>query len=561
MERQVAQWLCVEGILTPQQLERALEVQAESSPIPPLGVVLRSLKMVTEDHYAKALARHLGLDLWDPEELPPDPEVRKLIPPAMAQEFRIIPRALENGWLHCVSSGPVAPGARAKLEFLASRPLRFSIGTETDISKMLQSLYGLSVESMIANMAGGEGDNGDDQEVHIHDLREMAHEPTLINLVNLIISNAINEKASDIHVEPFENELKIKYRVDGVLQEMPPPPKQFQSAIVSRIKIMAGLDIAERYIPQDGHIRVNLPTARVDIRVSTVPVVHGESVVMRLLNKDQGMMELTDLGMPLETHKRFSALLAAPYGIILVTGPTGSGKSTTLYSALNQIYTPTKKIITIEDPVEYQMQGVNQIPVRPKRGLTFASGLRAILRQDPDIVMVGEIRDRETADISIRAALTGHLVFSTLHTNDAPSAVTRLIDMGVEPFLIASSTQGFLAQRLVRRLCPVCRIPEKADPGLREQFAVETLPEVVYTAAGCEECRNRGYKGRLGVFELLTMTEELHNLILRNASAGELKRAARNSMDTMRQDGWAKICVGQTTVAEVIQVTHFDNAE
>ena len=561
MEKQICEWLLNEGIIKPHQLERALEVQAETNPKPPLGVVLRSLKMISETEYARALASHLQVELWDPEQAEPDPACRAMIPPAMAQEFRLIPIATENGWLHCAASSPIDPSARAKLEFLANRPIRLSIGAESDISKQLQALYGLSVESMIAGLAGDEGDSGGDQEVHIHDLREMAHEPTLINLVNLIISNAINEKASDIHVEPFENELKIKYRIDGVLQEMPPPPKQFQSAIVSRIKIMAGLDIAERYIPQDGHIRVNLPTARVDIRVSTVPVVHGESVVMRLLNKDQGMMELTDLGMPLETHRRFSELLQAPYGIILVTGPTGSGKSTTLYSALNQIYTPAKKIITVEDPVEYQMTGVNQIPVRPKRGLTFASGLRAILRQDPDIVMIGEIRDRETADISIRAALTGHLVFSTLHTNDAPSAVTRLTDMGVEPFLIASSTQGFLAQRLVRRICPHCRRPEAPDPGLGEQFNETEIPEVVYAPGGCEECNGRGYKGRLGLFELLTMTEELHNLILKNASAGDIKRAARRSMQTMRQDGWAKICAGTTSVAEVIQVTHFDTAD
>ncbi len=550
------------GYASNEQVENALESQRQASPPKPLlGSILIADQVLDEKQLAHALAVQMDAEVWDLETAPPDPDLKGIIPAALAQSCKLLPHSAEDGFIRCVAAGPLTPAEFARLEFIVNKPVRLAVASETELLNQIQNLYGVTVEGMIAGLSGSADDVHDDQEIHIHDLATMAEEPTLVNLVNVIISDAIASRASDIHIEPFENEIKIKYRIDGILQEMPPPPKKFQSAIVSRVKIMAGLDIAERYVPQDGQIRVNLSDVRVDIRVSTVPTIFGESVVLRLLNKDASLLDLKRLGLDEVTRRRFTHLLERSYGIILVCGPTGSGKTTTLYSGLLRIFTPEKKIITIEDPVEYQIHGVNQIPVRPKRGLTFASGLRSILRQDPDIIMVGEIRDRETADIAIRSALTGHLVFSTIHTNDAPGAVTRLLDMGVEPFLIASSLQGALGQRLVRRLCRVCRRAVKADPAWLTQFEVDNLPEHVYEPVGCEECRGTGYNGRMGIFELLTINEDLHNLILHTENTSQLKKIARGHMRTMLQDGWDKICSGDTSVAELIKVTQVDTPE
>jgi type II secretory ATPase GspE/PulE/Tfp pilus assembly ATPase PilB-like protein len=556
---QLGQWLLGKGYIRAEQLKQALDLQKRTDPEPLLGEILRSIKAVDEEKIAEALAAQIGVGVWDLKTHPPDPKVKGLIPGALAQSLHVIPQSIEDGILRCVTIRSVDAADRAKLEFLANHPIVFSVATDAAFAKWLQQLYGLSVERMIEGLTMDAIDVSD-QEVFVHDLREMASEPTLVNLVNKVIAEAIEQRASDIHVEPFESEIIIKYRIDGALQVMPPPPKQFQSAIVSRIKIMSQMDIAERYIPQDGQIRVNLPTEKVDIRVSTVPTVFGESVVLRLLNKDEALLNLTNLGIGKEPHRKLTHILELPYGILIVCGPTGSGKSTTLYGALKQIYTPEKKIITIEDPVEYQLHGINQIPVRPKRGLTFASGLRSLMRQDPDIIMVGEIRDRETADIAIRAALTGHLVLSTLHTNDAPGTVTRLIDMGVEPFLIASSVQAVLGQRLVRRLCPECRVAEKPNPDIAPEFESDFLPELIYRRGegACERCKGRGFLGRIGIYELMTMNEKLHDLILARASATDVREVARTTMQSMRQDGWDKICRGMTTVAEVIQATRFE---
>ena len=553
--------LCDLGFLEAAELERALETQAQSDPRGQLGAVLLSLDLIDDQKLAQAFARQMGTEVWNLEEAPPDPELKEIIPAALAQSCRIVPQSNENGFLRCVATGPIAASDRAKIEFLANRPVRFVVASESDILHCIQDFYGVSVESMIADLSTADDAEVDEQEVFVHDLREMAQEPTLVNLVNMIIAKAMEERASDIHIEPFESTIIVKYRIDGILQEIPPPPKQFQSAIVSRIKIMAAMDIAERYIPQDGQIRVNLPETKVDIRVSTIPTVFGESVVLRLLNKDEALLDLGQLGLSGDTRRRLVSRLSLPHGILLVCGPTGSGKSTTLYGALKHIFTPEKKIITIEDPVEFQIHGINQIPVRPKRGLTFASGLRSILRQDPDIIMVGEIRDRETADIAIRAALTGHLVLSTLHTNDAPSAVTRLLDMGLEPFLIASSVQGILGQRLVRRLCSSCRRRVVPDPELPSQFDSTKLPEFIYEPVGCEECRGRGFSGRVGIFEFLTIDDQLHDLILRSATSNEVKAAAADKMQTMIQTGWDKVCDGVTSAGEVLKATRFEEAE
>jgi type II secretory ATPase GspE/PulE/Tfp pilus assembly ATPase PilB-like protein len=388
-------------------------------------------------------------------------------------------------------------------------------------------------------------------------LQELARQPSLVNLVNLIILEAIESRASDIHIEPFEHEVKIKYRVDGMLVERAPSSKRLQAAIISRLKIMADMNIAERFVPQDGHIEFAGKNGRVDLRVSTVPTVFGESIELRILDRSASLLKLHDLGMNEQCLAGFDQCLNKNHGIVLVTGPTGCGKTTTLYGALSQIYTPSVKMITIEDPVEYQLEGISQIPVNLKRGLTFATGLRHILRHDPDIVMVGEIRDRETANIAIRAALTGHLVFSTLHTNDAPGAVGRLIDMGVEPFLLASSLGGILAQRLVRTICPHCREAYKPDENLIRSFngSLDIEPTThFYHGAGCNECGQTGMSGRTGIYELLRITGTLRELIAERPTSEQIIKAAPADHVSMVHDGLTKVLDGTTTPEEIFRV-------
>ena len=388
-------------------------------------------------------------------------------------------------------------------------------------------------------------------------LQELAREPSLINLVNLVLLEAIESRASDVHIEPFEKAVKIKYRVDGMLIEKSNSPKRLQAAIISRVKIMAGMDIAERYVPQDGHIEFAGKRGKIDIRVSTVPSIFGESIVMRILDRSAALITMEDLGMSPVMLEGFTACLNRSHGIVLVTGPTGSGKTTTLYAGLNKIYDPSLKIITIEDPVEYQLDGVVQMPVNPRRGLTFARGLRHILRQDPDVIMVGEIRDQETADIAVRAALTGHLVLSTLHTNDAPGAVTRLIDMGIEPFLLSSSLEGILAQRLVRRICPYCREAYKAPESVLAslQNSITISPDTpLYHGRGCDECNQTGMRGRVGIFELLRVHDNMRKVISKRPTTDDVLQAAENYA-SMRHDGIQKILQGVTTPEEVLRVT------
>jgi len=404
--------------------------------------------------------------------------------------------------------------------------------------------------------AGAEGDGG--QEEDVNHLRDMAFEAPVVRLVNLLIEEALVADASDIHIEPFEDTLRVRYRIDGLLYDQEAPPRRLQAALTSRIKIMAEMNIAERRLPQDGRIRVTASGGRrVDIRVSTVPTIHGESIVMRLLDRSSVFLPFDRLGFSSGTARAFNTLIRRPHGILLVTGPTGSGKTTTLYAALDKINRPDLKIITVEDPVEYQLKGVNQIPVKPKIGLSFAAGLRHIVRQDPDVIMVGEIRDLETAEIAIQAALTGHLVFSTLHTNDAPSAVTRLQDMGCEPYLLSSVLNGVLAQRLVRRICQACRAPHHPDPAELLAIGVADVTGAeLFRGKGCDDCRGTGYRGRSGIYELFGITEEVRSLIVRKASAGEIRRhAVENGMVTLREDGWARVCAGLTTVEEILRVT------
>jgi len=392
----------------------------------------------------------------------------------------------------------------------------------------------------------------------IEHLKDLASEAPVIRLVNLIISRAIEKRASDIHIEPFERDLKVRYRIDGVLYDVESPPKKLKAAVISRIKIMARLNIAERRVPQDGRIKMRVLGRDIDLRVSTLPTMYGESVVMRILDKSNTQIyDLEKLGFSSLMLDRFKDLIARPHGIILVTGPTGSGKTTTLYAALTRINLPDKKIITIEDPVEYQINGINQIHVNPTIGLTFAAGLRSIVRQDPDVIMVGEIRDLETAEIAIRAALTGHLVFSTLHTNDAPSAIARLVDMGAEDYLLASSILGVLAQRLVRVICPSCKV--KADVEAEHLAEIGFSPGTsvpLFEGRGCKECADTGFLGRMGVYELMLMDDDIRRLTITSADSTQLRKvASKNGMVTLREDGFQKVAQGLTTISEVLRVT------
>ena len=497
-----------------------------------------------------------------PTRLNAAPEATRALPVDFVKRHRVLPLKILDGTVHIATA---APGNQKVID-----DIRLLTGLEVEeteipaavLSERISECYQVTVESMIENLGSQQGPNGESK--NLHDIEVMANEPTVVNLVNVIISTAIRERASDIHLVPFESGLQLRYRIDGLLQEKPPPPRPLHAAIVSRIKIMADMNIAERYMPQDGHIQIHHRGARVDIRVGTMPTIYGESLVLRLLEKDNKVLTAVELGLDPQRAALLSRLVEKPHGLFLATGPTGSGKTTTLYSVLQSIYTTELKILTIEDPVEYELPGVAQIPVRPSRNFSFANGLRAILRQDPDVVMVGEIRDFETAEIAIRAALTGHQVFSTLHTNDSTGAVTRLIDMGVEAFLISSALEGVLAQRLVRRICPHCRAECAVSATLRDQIEAlggGKIEGTFYRGGGCEECRGTGYLGRIGIFELLPVTGELRELILQRRSTAELKATAQKTMITMHQDALKKASAGITTIEEILRVSSGDLLE
>ncbi|MEO8429339.1 MAG: GspE/PulE family protein [Verrucomicrobiota bacterium] len=486
----------------------------------------------------------------------------RALPADFVKLHRVLPLEIQNGTIHVATANPGNQRVIDDIRLLSGLEVQESVAPASEILEKIAQCYQVTVEQMIENLNPERGPNVESKD--LHDIEVMANEPTVINLVNVIISTALRERASDIHLVPFEETLQLRYRIDGLLQEKPPPPKQLHAALVSRIKIMADMNIAERFMPQDGHIQIHHRGARVDIRVGTMPTIYGESLVMRLLEKSTKLSTAQELGLDAGRSALLSRLVEKPHGLFLTTGPTGSGKTTTLYSILQSIYTPELKILTIEDPVEYELPGVAQIPVRPSRNFTFANGLRAILRQDPDVVMVGEIRDSETAEIAIRAALTGHQVFSTLHTNDSTGAVTRLLDMGVEAFLISSSLEGVLAQRLVRRLCPDCRIESSVPPTVRDKMEAlggRPLAGPFYTGKGCDECRHTGYRGRIGIFELLSITPELRELILQKRSSAELKNAAQKTMITMHQDALQKAAEGVTSLEEILRVSSGDLME
>ncbi|KPK76583.1 MAG: hypothetical protein AMJ79_06175 [Phycisphaerae bacterium SM23_30] len=554
----LGQILCEKSFLDDNQLQEALNEQKTSRRR--LGEILLDLGYISQIQLNEALALQAGIERIDLSNISVNPQTISLVPAELVSKYNILPLWQEDGQLGLAMADPFDTQAVEDLRMVTGMTIKRYFGHPLQMEQVVIKFYGSNVARMLENLAPAdqvqEGDeNGEYSAAKLH---ELAREPSLVNLVNLVLLEAIDARASDVHIEPFEHQLKIKYRVDGMLFEKAPSPKRLQAAITSRVKIMAGMNIAERFIPQDGHIEFMGHTGKVDIRVSTVPTVFGESITMRLLDRSASLIGLGDLGMSPKVLKGFDNSLYKSHGLILETGPTGSGKTTTLYAALNRIYTPSKKIITIEDPVEYQLEGIIQMPVNPKRGLTFASGLRHIVRQDPDIIMVGEIRDLETADISIRSALTGHLVFSTLHTNDAPGAVTRLIDMGAEPFLLASSMEIVIAQRLVRKICRTCKKPYQPDENLLKNLgAADLIPPgtTLYRGVGCPECMQSGMKGRTGLFELLRITDQLRPLISNRADADQIAKAAPPDHKPMRYDGIDKVLQGITTPEEVLRVT------
>jgi len=486
---------------------------------------------------------------------------------------RAIPYAFEGKRVLVAMADPGDIASADEISVATGRPVT-RVGCSTQIyTELLRAAYGTTAAQMAARLSGAS--DGDDlvnnlEAIEADDLHRMAEQPSLINLVNLLILEAIRARASDVHIEPFERKLAVKYRVDGYLIEQQSPPKQLQAAITSRIKIMAGMNIAERFAPQDGHISLRFEGRKIDIRVSTVPTLYGESVVMRILDKEAVTLDLATLGMREADRDSMQKLIDLPHGMVLVTGPTGSGKTTTLYAALTKLYDPSLKIITIEDPVEYELSGINQIPVNPKRGVTFADGLRSMLRQDPDVIMVGEIRDGDTAEISVRAALTGHLVFSTLHTNNAITAPGRLMDMGVEPFLLSSVLEGILAQRLGRRVCGACKQPAPIAEAVKHRLSRMELAMFTqkyggqsggqnggqcWVGRGCDKCNNQGMRGRLGFYEVLLTTPGMRQTMARRASAIEMAKQVQPGFITMRRDGVMKAVSGETSIEEVLRAT------
>ena len=538
----LGQLLIGRGLIGNEDLERALELQRERGD--KLGKILVDMGYLAQRDLVVALSDQLGLAIARLAAPHSGPETEGMSP-RFLRHSQIFPIGVEDGTLQLAMADPLDFETIAAVRAFAKLDVTPQLSTEQEILDAIDRYYS-DGEGRPAT-AGFEGADEDDLE----HLRDMASEAPVIRLVNAMIAQAVEKRASDIHIEPFEKEFRVRYRVDGVLTNQDSPPREFKAAIISRLKLMAKLNIAERRLPQDGRIKLRILGREVDLRVSTLPTLFGESVVMRILDRSAGdFYDLRRLGFDDFMLSRMEHYTSLPHGIFLVTGPTGSGKSTTLYSALKRINLPDKKIITIEDPVEYQMDGINQIHVNPAIGLTFAAGIRHIVRQDPDVIMIGEIRDRETADIAIRSALTGHFVYSTLHTNDAPSAVTRLTDMGVENYLISSSVVAVLAQRLVRLICRNCR--ESAGR------ALTPLGEDIETfrGHGCEECDGVGFRGRAGIFELMEMNDEIRHLVMAGADASKLTAAARrNGMRNLREDGWAKVASGVTTASEVIRVT------
>jgi general secretion pathway protein E len=553
--------------LTQEKLDEGLAAQAEKGGR--LGEVLVGLKACSEEDVVRALAAQLDLEYVasiSADDV--EPELIARMPINFAKQNKVLPLKIESDQVVLVVSDPLDTASLDHARMLLGRDVLPKVALGSRIVDAINQVYDRNLneaEQVVDEMEAQDLQSAEASLEEAQDLLDTGDEAPIIRLVNSLLFRAAKERASDIHIEPMERELSVRFRIDGVLMEIIKPPKRYQSSILSRVKIMAQLNIAEKRLPQDGRIRIKLAGRDIDIRVSCIPVTHGERIVMRLLDKNAVLLDLAEIGMNPEILGDVDDIIHRSHGIVLVTGPTGSGKTTTLYGALSRINTPDLNILTVEDPVEYQLKGIGQMAIQPKIGLTFAAGLRSFLRQDPDIIMVGEIRDKETAQIAIEASLTGHLVFSTVHTNDSAGAVTRLVEMGIEPFLVASSLTGVLAQRLVRRVCQECRVKytptdeELAKLAMtRERFKAMGGGDV-YRAEGCTACGKNGYRGRTGIYELLLVDDDIRQLVLKNVDSATIKKKAmEKGMLSLLDDGALKIAIGETTIAEVLSVTQED---
>ena len=558
VRKRLGEILIERGKLDAAGLERALRLQQESGE--KLGVLLVSLGVVAQRDVSEALALQLGLPLIEAAGYPELPILEERVSARFLRDSHALPLTEDEHELALAMADPTDTYTMNAFEMVTGRKVRPLVAIPNELDAALERLYGAGKSALGQILGDVEQRDDIGFDADVQQLKDLASEAPVIRLVSLIITNALEMRASDIHFEPFENRLIVRYRIDGVLHEVESPPRRLSAAVISRIKIMAMLDIAERRLPQDGRIRLRVQGKEIDLRVSTVPTMHGESVVMRILDKGGVALDFKRLGFEDDTLKGFLDVLMEPHGILLVTGPTGSGKTTTLYTALDRLNKPDVKILTVEDPVEYQMPGINQIQVKPQIDLTFANALRSIVRQDPDVIMIGEIRDLETAQIAVQSALTGHLVLSTVHTNDAASTVNRLLDMGVEDYLLTSTVIGILAQRLVRTLCPGCKesytaLPEVVDElGLRK-FSTKS-DVTLYHAKGCKECGQTGFIGRVSILEMLPMSDHLRTHVMRHATSTELRaEAIKEGMVTMYEDGMRKAMNGVTTFEEVLRVT------
>jgi type IV pilus assembly protein PilB len=528
----------------------------------PLARIVLDLGLIDQPALLRAVASHLGCDCAPqlPPELPADAVA--LLEGTLARTYGVAPLAFDASSVDLAAVDPFNPNLVGDLTFALARDVRITVADPARVQRLIRQHYGedeTSLADVMGDLEAQAAESLDTTLLSDSDLEQLAGRMPIVRFVNLVLAQAIREKASDVHFEPFEREFRVRYRIDGALHDLAPPPKALALPIISRLKVLANVNIAERRVPQDGRIRLTLGGRAVDLRLSTLPTQFGESVVLRVLDQSSGRLDLGELGLPPAVGAGVESVIRRPHGIFIVTGPTGSGKTTTLYSCLKQLNTTDSKLLTVEDPVEYEIDGIMQVPVNLAAGLTFARALRTFLRQDPDIVMVGEIRDAETAQIAIQASLTGHLVLTTLHTNDAISAVTRLVDMGVEPFLLASTVEAVLAQRLLRRACPSCRIAYTPSAALLSQLDLtsETMAErSFYRGAGCPECNGSGYRGRIGLFEFLPMTDDLRELTVQGASLVDLRRqAAADGLITLRAAGLAALLAGDTTVEEVLKYT------
>ena len=552
----IGEVLLEKGLITPESLAEALSLRKKTGQR--LDKVLVQLGCVSEEQILTIMSEQLGIPMVNLAEVEIDVDTLRSLPAKLVYRRGLVPLSKDNGTLRVATSDPFDLYSLDELRLMTGLEIQPVLAPSDEIDKVIKTHYGVGGETIDDMVDSADLEILSDPSGDSDDLLEMAQEASVVKLVNEVFLEALKERATDIHIEPQERELVIRYRIDGVLQQtkVPVQIRRFQPAIISRIKIMANLNIAEKRVPQDGRIKLQAGGRQIDVRVSVIPMLFGEGVVMRLLDRSNLLFSLTDLGMDQDTLDAFHEIIGRPHGILLVTGPTGSGKTTTLYAALQEIVSPAIKLVTIEDPVEYHLEGVSQIQVYPKVGLTFARGLRHILRHDPDVVMIGEIRDLETAEAAVQAALTGHLVFSTLHTNDAASAPTRLLDMGVEPFLVTSTVEAVMAQRLVRTICRECKQPYEPDPAtLPNDFQLDPAAKL-YRGAGCRKCRSTGYYGRTGLFEMMMATNSIRERVMARAPVSEVLAAAKaEDLKPLREDGWMKVRQGITTPEEVIRAT------